>query len=316
VDRPPERHQRCFLDRLGERRMCGDRVGQRLDGGLGADADHAAVDQLGRLRSDDHHAQQLAVAGLVDRLHPARPLAVHHRAGRGRERHPADGDLVVRLGGGCLGQADGGHLGIGVDAPGHRRVVDLGVVAERVLGGDLALAEGRVGELPAAGAVADRVDVRDVRAHPGVRADACAGIEVDAGGLQPHALGLRAAAGGDQHQVGLDRALGAVCRLERDGGLLLAVLNGGRPSAQVHRDAALLERPLELLRRVRVLHRDQPVEHLDDRHLAAPVGQDRGELDADHAAAEDGDSARHLLDGQQAGRVDAQRPVDAVDWRS
>ena len=51
--------------------------------------------------------------------------------------------------------------GIGVDRARHGAVVDDGVVAARVLGRDLALAEGRVRELPVAGAVADRVDVRD-----------------------------------------------------------------------------------------------------------------------------------------------------------
>ena len=69
----------------------------------------------------------------------------------------------------------------------------------------------------------------------------------------------------------------------------------------------------ELLRRVLVLLRDQRVEHLDDRHLAAERAEDRGELAADDPAAEDDEAARHLGLREQAGRVDAEsesRPVD------
>ena len=44
--------------------------------------------------------------------------------------------------------------------------------------------------------------------------------------------------------------------------------------------------------------------------------EDRRELAADHAAAEHDQALRHLGDGEQAGRVDAARVVDAVDRRA
>ena len=78
-------------------------------------------------------------------------------------------------------------------------------MAARVLGGDLALAERRVRELPVAGAVADRVDVRDGRAAVLVGGDALARVELDAGRLEPDALDERAAADRDEHQVAVDR---------------------------------------------------------------------------------------------------------------
>ena len=79
---------------------------------------------------DDHEPEQLAVARLVDRLHPADGLVLHHRARVRDPREAADGDVVAvllaRLG---LGEADAGDLGIGVDRPRHGRSPIDGVVA-------------------------------------------------------------------------------------------------------------------------------------------------------------------------------------------
>ena len=57
-------------------------------------------------------------------------------------------------------------------------------------------------------------------------------------------------------------------------------------------------------------------EHLDDRHLGAEALEDRGELAADDAAAEDDEPLRHLRLREQAGRVDAARRVEPVDRRA
>src|SRR5439155_27127817 len=75
--------------------------------------------------------------------------------------------------------------------------------------------------------------------------------------------------------------------------------------AEVELDPAPAELLRKLLRRVVVLLWDQPVEHLDDRHLAAEAREDRGELATDDAAAEDDEPTRQLGLGEQAGRVDA-----------
>ena len=89
-EKAAERHQRRLLHRLGERRMRGDRVADRFDCGLGRDADDAGVDQLGRLRPDDHEPQQLAVTALVDRLGETRLLAVHLGPRARREKHGSE----------------------------------------------------------------------------------------------------------------------------------------------------------------------------------------------------------------------------------
>ena len=93
------------------------------------------------------------------------------------------------------------------------------------------------------------------------------------------------------------------------------LLDGGALLAELERDSLLAERLRKLLGRVVVLLRDQAVEHLDHRHLAAEGAEDRGELAADDPAAENGDPRRHLRLREQAGRVDAQLGVEARDRR-
>src|SRR5439155_2662371 len=85
---------------------------------------------------------------------------------------------------------------------------------------------------------------------------------------------------------------------------------------EVERDPALPELLRELLRGVRVLLRDQLRQHLDDRHLGAKAAEDGRELAADDAAAEDDEAPGELRLGEEAGRVDATRRVEAVDRRA
>src|SRR5439155_1752664 len=100
-------------------------------------------------------------------------------------------------------------------------VVHDRLVAARVLRRDLALAERGVRELPVAGAVAHCVHVRDGRAPVLVRRDALAPVELDADLLEPETLDERAAADGDEHQVGLD----GLALAEMDGELGAGVLD-------------------------------------------------------------------------------------------
>src|SRR4029079_12970322 len=156
--------------------------------------------------------------------------------------------LLARLG---LGQADAGDLRVGVDRARHAAVVDDGLVAHRILSRDLALAEGGVGELPVAGAVADGIDVRLGGAAVLVGGDARALVELDADLLQAEAFDERAASGGDEHQVALDRLVAVVLDAQPVAGVLDAVAAG----VEVHVDAALAELPGHLLRGVSGLRR-------------------------------------------------------------
>ena len=78
-------------------------------------------------------------------------------------------------------------------------------MAAGILGGDLALAERGVRELPVTGAVADGVDVVvDCRGGALPAAMPLRGFELDADLGQAKVLDHRAAPDGDEHQVGLD----------------------------------------------------------------------------------------------------------------
>ena len=125
-------------------------------------------------------------------------------------------------------------------------------MAHRVLGGDLALAERGVRELPAAGDVAGGEDRRDRGAHVVVGRDAGARIGGDADLVEPEALDERRPADRHEHQVGLDRLAVAVAHDQ----LLAGVLDARALLLEQHRDATLLERLLQLLGRIRVLLRE------------------------------------------------------------
>ena len=129
------------------------------------------------------------------------------------------------------------------------------------------------------------------------------GSKLDARLLEADAFDERRAADGDEHEIGLHR----LSLAEVHGEAVGAVLHLRALLAEVERDAALAELLRELLRRVRVLLRDERVEHLDDRHLGAEALEDRRELAADDAAAEDDEPARDLGLREKPRRVDASR---------
>ena len=124
--------------------MGGHAVGHGLHRRLGVESDDGRLDEVGHVRADHDDAEQLAVPALVDGLHPADGLVLHHRAGIRRPREPAYRHVVaVPIPGFCLSQADAGDFGIGVDGARNGAGTDDGLVARCVLGGDLALAERR-----------------------------------------------------------------------------------------------------------------------------------------------------------------------------
>src|SRR6266516_426024 len=310
VDRPAERHEPGFLDRLRQRRMGGHAVRHGLDGRLGVDRHHAGLDQVGHVRADHHEPEQFAVPRLVDRLDPTRGLVLHHRARiRDPREHARRHVVAVLLSRLCLGQTDTRDLGLRVDRSRHGTIVDHGVVAAGVLGRDLTLATRGVSELPVARAVTDRVDVLDGGAAVLVRSDAFALVELDADCFEAHPFDGRAAADGDEHEIGLDR-------------LAVAEMYGQRASRvlylpalllEVKRDAALAELLRELLRRISVLLWDQRRQQLDDRHLTAEALEDRRELAADDAAAEHDEALRNLRLRKQPLGVDAALRIDTFD---
>ncbi len=145
-----------------------------------------------------------------------------------------------------------------------------------------------------------------------VGGDTLALVELDADSLEAETLDARAAADRDEHEVGVD----GLAVPEVDGQRAVLLLDLRALLLEVQRDAAPPELLRELLRRVLVLLRDERGKHLDDRHLAPEPAEDRRELAADDASAEDDEPLRNLVAREQAGRVDAQRRVEALDGRT
>jgi FtsP/CotA-like multicopper oxidase with cupredoxin domain len=109
--------------------------------------------------------------------------------------------IAVPLAGLCFGEADAGDLRVSVDRARDGRSADGGVVPARVLGGCYALAEGGMGELPMASAIADGVDMRNGGAPMRVGDDTGPPVELDTDPFEPQSRDERSSADRDKHQV-------------------------------------------------------------------------------------------------------------------
>src|SRR5690606_29433385 len=266
----------------------GDVLGVRIP----SDDELRLADELADAGADHVHADDGAVVD-ADRLDHARGAEDARLAVAGQvvlER----GDVLgaVLLGGLRLGEADGGHLRVGVGDLGDVDVVDRdGREAREGLGDEDALLVAAVRELQARDDVADGVDAGNrglellVDAHE-------AAIELHADLLEAEVRGHRAAADRDEQQIRLDRL--AVLERDDDAGVVLG--DAGETHAELELDSATAEGTLEVLRDRLVLVGDEVGERLDDRDLGAPALPHARELHADHAAAEHGDLLRHEVE--------------------
>src|SRR6185436_2271298 len=161
----------------------------------------------------------------------------------------------------------------------------------------------------------ERDDVADGGNAGNTGAEVRPDVDVAALEAQPRFFGAearrhRTAAGGDEQVLGLERERLAVGGLGLDLHRRLAGLRARDPGAGQDLDALLLERALELGRHGVILDRHQPRQQLDDRHLAAEAAEDRGELDADRAAAENDDRPGYVLEVNRFVARDDAGPVD------
>jgi hypothetical protein len=238
-----------------------DLVERRLEG----PADRELVDQLGGLRPDDVHAQDLAGGLVGHHLDEALGVTLRHRLAAGRERELADRDLAGARPGRRLREPDGGDLRVAIGAGRHVAVVHR----PRRLSGDRlrrhhTLRHRLVSQQLVAGHVPDRVDALDRRLHRRRHGHEPA-LGRHPGRLESEAAGLCGASHRHQHLVGLE-GLGLALRLHRHRDALGARRDPLDLHAGADPDVAAGEEPGDLGGDFLVLDRQHPRQRLQHGH--------------------------------------------------
>ena len=150
--------------------------------------------------------------------------------------------------------------------------------------------------------VADGIDAGSSGGEAGVDRDAALSVELDAGRLQPQALGVGLAADTEENPVAGDR----LASLGLDDTLLTVDPRRGDPDAEVELETLFLEDALGLPGDLAVDAEEDAVEVLENGDLRAQAGPHRAELEADHPGADQHQMPRHLGIAQGLGaRADA-----------
>ena len=161
-----------------------------------------------------------------------------------------------------------------------------------------------------AGDVADRVDALDIGPAVAVDDDMAA-VGLHAQRLEPDILGVRDDADGDDGvaEIALDLPPPLIVAFTPSG----PVSSFSTPERDVDLHPLLGQRLVDEGGDVLVLDREDPVEHLDDRHLGAHVRIEAGELDPDRARSDHQQLGRHHLAAPSRG--DRSRSARRPPWR-
>ena len=162
---------------LAERRVGRDQIGHRADLEPLRDRQRPGLDQLAGRRRRGSRRRGCARCGSVTILtSPAVSRSVWARSFSAKDQRSTRDPVAVRVARRRLAQPDLGQLGIGVGDPGQRPVIDPRRQPEqRVADDDPGVVERDMGELRAAGGVADGKDAAVGRAQPRVDDDAVRG---------------------------------------------------------------------------------------------------------------------------------------------
>ena len=187
-----------------------------------------------------------------------------------------------------------GDLGVAVDRPRHPVVLHRrGGLAEGLLDDEDRLGVADVGQLRRVDEVADGVDAVLAGAAELVDDDEAAVVDLDAGAVEAEPVGERAAA--DGHDDGVDLEVLAVAEVDRGAaGVVRRVAVDHHAGADV--DVLLLEAAHDDVGDVGVEAGQDLRQPLEDRDLGAEVGERRGELAADGAAADDDHPLGHVVE--------------------
>src|SRR5215210_726575 len=269
MNRVPVYRHRGLAHDLGEARVGVDGHAHLLRRPLDQLGEDALGDEIRDLRAYHVHPQNKVGLRVGDHLHEAVRLALYEGLADSAEGELRLLDLVALALGLLAVEAEG-------DARDHVLVQRQRVLASHVLDGDDALVPGRVREPVAADHVARSVDT--------VLGGPVELVHLDLTAVGALLVGLLFL---------LLLAYGGNLDLHSVVGLLEALRIGH--AARHDPYAAVLELLPKLVRDLRVLGRQEPVQDLDDGHLGPEVPVHAGELGAHGPAPQDDDRVRIML---------------------
>ena len=250
--------------------------------------------QVGGPWPDDVSAEQTTGSSVGDHLDEALGLAERERPPGGGEGEASNLDVHPAFLGLLLPHANVSDLRVGVNAVRGRVIVGRAFgMARDVLDGAYALIGGDVGEHDAADHIADGPYACRARVQLRIHNDTPT-LQLDAGLLGTEPLGIRGTTDGEQDLVGIDRAAFATFGEPHLEGAF-ELRDFGHLAVGVHRAAEARKVLGVYVHQVRVHHRKDLRQHLEDCDLAAESGEHGRKLHADDAAPDDGEPRRDFL---------------------
>ena len=159
------------------------------------------------LRAEHREAQDAVALRVDERLHEAARLGDRPRPQHGAHRQLRDAHLDAAAPGLAFVQADPRERRVREQAEGDEPVARGAIAPGQIVPDDAKVVEGDVGELRAAGALADRPDIGRARLQPVVDRDVAPRVQLDAGHLQPDPGGVGRASRRDQDVAAVDGLL-------------------------------------------------------------------------------------------------------------
>src|SRR6266516_1196978 len=297
---------RGFHDPFGDRGVRVNQMARVRSRGFQSNQGGSLCDQFRHVRPDHVDTQDLLILPVADELDEPFILAQNRGFANSGKRKLARYDVVSPVSRLILRKTDARDFRAAVRAVGHEIVVNrLGALAGDVPHGEHALVRGEVRQLLCGHHIADCKNTRDVGFHSLVHRYESLRLS-HSQLLQPNPFANRTPPDGNQSFLGYDCF--DFAPRESHCGVCPAVLDlmivQTRVRKQLH--SLLAKDLLELFGNLMVLHRQDSGQHLNNCHIGSHSGEDRCELNAHGACADDhqrpGDPVQieDLLIGQQA----------------
>lgn len=294
VNRRSHRVRARFHERFTERWMRMNRERQVFSKRRHLQRQRAFADHRARFGTNDVHAEDLLRVLVRDDFDETIGLHHRHRFAERREgelAHLHFDALRLRF---VLGQTCGRNLGIGEDRPRNASPVFGCMMPGNDFRNDFAFFGSLVRKHWRTGQIADRINVRDVRAAVLIRRDEPSFVDMNANVLEADVFRVRTHADGNENHVGRDRfGLAFDLDLHEKRSIGLTVVPNGF-GVLVDLAATLGDLAFDDLHAVLINAVEQVRQVLDDGEFRAESLVDHAEFEADDAAADDEQALGHF----------------------